>query len=168
MKFYLQVLVKRSAVSLQQPASATPACAAALLFLLLSKVEARPLHTIAFHSIAEGLSWSCAASGRRCPARGTVHRIAFLVRLAYLHCIPLFRSGLLRHPRPQTPFHVFAIASLHCFIPFRRSASLAFRHCSVRRASSILCAPPAGHPSAAPCPSVCNASLAIATLSHMH
>ena len=46
-----------------------------------------------------------------------VHRIAFLVRLAYLHCIPLFRSGLLRHPQPQTPFHGFVFlrstASFH-------------------------------------------------------
>ena len=95
-----------------------------------------------------------------------VHRIDFLVRLAYLHCIPLFRSGVLRQPQPQTPFHGFAFSSLHCVFPFRRSASLAFRHCGVRRASSILCAPPAGHLSAAPAQSGCKPLLAKATLRH--
>ena len=145
---------------MQRPASTTPACAVALRYLLLLKVwqsHCTLLHSApsSLHFIALGLSWSCAASGRRCPARGTVHCLAFTIHFAYLHSITLLRSGAAPNPN-----HISIIWLRLCFAPLLHFipalSSLTFRPCCTRRASSILCAPPAGHRRLLPLKRVCS------------
>ena len=153
-------LVKWSAVSLQQPASTTPACAVALLYLLLLKdgqSHCTLLHSApsSLHFIAVGLlRFACPAGHGLAPlpvaaVRPAVPSTASPSLFASPTSIPLRCSAQGLRQTPTTtpiPWLRRCFAPLLHFIP--ALSSLTFRPCSARRASSMfMCAtrwPPVG------------------------
>jgi hypothetical protein len=122
-----------------------------------------------FHSIAVGLSWSCAASGRRCPARYPSTASPSLFRFAHLHFITQFRSGRFALPNTHHLFPGCTSTSLHCSIPFRRFAPCTLQ--AMQCPAGLLLVHVRhllGHRRLLPAQVSDKSSLAKAALSHMH
>jgi len=135
---------------------------------------AKPLHTIAFRSFVASLHSCGAVMVLRClrsPLSGPLYRP--LLRLCYSAsptCISFRCSAQGVPPNPSHKSNSQASLIIRSTSPLHFGATLHIRFwpCSARRASSILCAPPAGHLSAAPVQSGCKPLLAKAALRHSH